>query len=136
MELRKFLSICSPIFDEARAKRTIASGVQSAVMPTRRIRRLVVFVVVVVLVVVVVVVLIVACARGRRHAGGQFRAHVGQIDEIIGLTANFVGDQAADFNRADYGDRTPLALHRFDQAAKVAIAGQQHDMIDLDRQLP
>ena len=60
----------------------------------------------------------------------DFRLKILQFDEIIGLAAQFIRHHGRlRAHGADYGDAQALVLHRLDQAAEIAIAGEQHDMI-------
>src|SRR4029079_14776228 len=49
-----------------------------------------------------------------------------ELDEYIGLAAQFVGDhRRLRLDRAYYRDADAAALHRFHQPAEIAVAGEQ-----------
>ena len=63
-------------------------------------------------------------------------AQLVQFDEIVGLAAQFVGDHrrlAADGR--DHRDAHALSLQAFHQRAEIAVAGEQHDVVDPGRKL-
>src|SRR5665213_3521312 len=73
-------------------------------------------------------------ARGRALGGvaAELRLQFDQIGEDIGLAPQFVGDQGRlAGNRRDHGDPDAAALHSLDQRAEIAVAGKQHDLIDM-----
>src|ERR1035437_1727006 len=73
-------------------------------------------------------------ARSRTFGriAAEFGLQLHQIDEYIGLAAQFVGDHRwLARNRRDHGNPDAAALHRFDQRAEIAVAGKQYDLIDM-----
>ena len=57
------------------------------------------------------------------------------IDELIGLAAQLVGNhRRLRRNGGDDHDADAAALHRLDQRAEIAIAGEQHHLIDVRRE--
>ena len=73
-------------------------------------------------------------ARGRTL--GRIAAELGlqfhQIGEDVCLAAQFVGyHRRLARNRGDHGDADAAALHRLDQRAEIAVAGKQHDLVDM-----
>ncbi len=57
---------------------------------------------------------------------------IGQLDKNIGLAAYFIGNHRRfGNNRADYRHPPTFALNRLDQPTKIAIAGKDHDMIQM-----
>src|SRR5438477_2478649 len=58
----------------------------------------------------------------------QFRLQPYQIDEHVSLTAQLVGYHG---DRGYYGHVDASALNCLDQRTKIAIAGKQHDLIDM-----
>ena len=73
-------------------------------------------------------------ARGRTF--GRIAAELGlqfhEVGEDVGLAPQFVGDhRRLARNRRDHGDADAAALHRFDQRAEIAVAGEQHHLVDM-----
>ena len=59
-------------------------------------------------------------------------AQVGQVDEGVGLAAQVVGGhRRLRLDGGDHGHPHALALHRLDQPAEVAVAGEQHHVVDV-----
>src|SRR6056297_3225710 len=59
-----------------------------------------------------------------------------ELDEVVGLTAQLVRDHrrlAADGR--DHGDAHALTLQALDQRFEIAVAGEEHDVIDPRREL-
>jgi hypothetical protein len=79
-----------------------------------------------------------AGVRVRDEAGQGIRlraaddvAQVGQVHEVVGLAAQVVaGHRRLALHRRDHGDAAALALHGLDQGAEVAVAREQHQVID------
>src|SRR5499426_3547836 len=64
-----------------------------------------------------------------RRVARNERRKLGQLDEVVGLAAQLVGHHGwRGLYGADHGDAQALALYRFDQAAEVAVAGEQDHM--------
>ena len=58
------------------------------------------------------------------------------IDELIGLAAQLVGDHRRLRRDGGHDDDAHAApLHRLDQRAEVAVAGEQHHLVDMRRDL-
>src|SRR6201999_2878127 len=73
-------------------------------------------------------------ARG--GALGRVAAELGlqldQVGEHVGLAAQFVGDhRRLARDGRDHGDADAAALHGLDQRAEIAVAGKQHDLVDM-----
>ena len=67
---------------------------------------------------------------------GRIAAELGlqlqEISENVGLASQLVRDhRRLTRNRRDHGHPDATALHRFDQRAKVSVAGEEHDVIDV-----
>ena len=58
-----------------------------------------------------------------------------QLDEVgedVGLAAQFVGDhRRLARNGRNYRDANTATLDRFDQRAEIAVAREQHDLVDM-----
>ena len=73
-------------------------------------------------------------ARGRLlgRVAAQFGLQLNQIGEDVGLAPQFVGDhRRLAGNRRDHGNPHAAPLHRLDQRAEVAVAREQHHLIDM-----
>ncbi len=58
------------------------------------------------------------------------------VDELIGLAAQLVGDhRRLGRDRRHDNDAHAAPLHRLDQPAEVAVAGEQHHLVDVRRHL-
>ena len=69
-------------------------------------------------------------ALGRVAA--DLRLQRDEVGEHVGLAAQLVGDhRRLGRDGRDHGDADAAALHGFDQRAEVAVAGEQHDLVDM-----
>jgi hypothetical protein len=71
-------------------------------------------------------------ARIAPDAGHQLR----EVNEFVGLPPQLVGHhRRLGRDRRDDGDAHALALHRLDQRTEVAVAREQHHLVDMRRHL-
>src|SRR5215470_9657767 len=78
-------------------------------------------------------------ARLSRLAGGtlgrvaaDLRLQFNDVEEHVRLPAQFVGDHRwLSRDGRDHGDAYAAALHGFDQRTEIAVAGEQHHVIDV-----
>jgi len=60
---------------------------------------------------------------------------MGEVDELVGLAAQLVGDhRRLDGDRRHHRDLDAAALQRLDEVAEIAVAGEQHDVVDARRE--
>ena len=56
------------------------------------------------------------------------------VDELVGLAAQFVGDhRRLRRDRRNHDDADAAPLHRLDQRAEIAVAREQHHLVDMRR---
>src|SRR5262249_29491042 len=62
----------------------------------------------------------------------DLRLQLDDVDELIGLPAQLVGDhrRLRRYCRDDH-DADAAPLHRFDQRTEIAVAGKQHHLVDM-----
>jgi hypothetical protein len=61
---------------------------------------------------------------------------VGEVDELVGLPAQLVGHhRGLRGDRRDHRDAHAPALHRLDEGAEIAVAGEQHHVVDVGGEL-
>ena len=70
------------------------------------------------------------------RALGRIAADLGlqldNVDELVGLAAQFIGDhRRLRRGGGDHANAHPAALHRLDQRAEIAVAGEQHHVVDV-----
>ena len=74
--------------------------------------------------------------RALRRVAADLVLQRDDVDELVGLSAQLVGDHGRlRRNRRHDDDAHAAPLHRLDQRAKVAVAGEQHHLIDVRRDL-
>ncbi len=74
----------------------------------------------------------IARSRALRRVAAQLGLQFDQIGKHIRLPAQLVRDHrrlAGD--RGNHGDADAAALHGLDQRAEIAVAGEQHDLVDM-----
>ena len=75
--------------------------------------------------------------RARTDRGRSCGCSSTMSSEDVGLAAQFVGDhRRLRRDGRDHGDAHAAALHRFDQRAEIAVAGEQHHVVDVRRRAP
>ena len=73
--------------------------------------------------------------RSRRVAA-DLVLQLDDVDELVGLAAQFVGDHRRLRRDGRHHDDAHAApLHRLDQRAEIAVAGEQHHLVDMRRDL-
>jgi predicted glycoside hydrolase/deacetylase ChbG (UPF0249 family) len=72
------------------------------------------------------------CALKQTLLPGPIAADLGlqfhQVGEDIGMAPQFVGNH---FHCRDHSNVDAPALHGFDRRAEIAVAGKQHQLIDM-----
>ena len=73
-----------------------------------------------------------ARARPLRRVAAERIGERRQLDEVVGLAAQVVGDHRR-LGAQRRGDRhlLALALQRLHQVAEIAVAGEEHEMVDV-----
>ena len=73
--------------------------------------------------------------RALGRVAADLLAHLDDVGEDVGLPAQLVGDHRR-LRRDGRNDRHPhaAALHRLDQRAEIAVAGEQHHVVDMGRE--
>ena len=72
----------------------------------------------------------------RRGLAADDRLEIGKVDELVGLAAQLIGDHGrARLQHGDDADAFAPELQVGDEAAEVAVAGEQHDVIERRREL-
>jgi len=74
--------------------------------------------------------------RALGRIAADLRLQLDDVEKDIGLAAQLVGHhRRLRRDGGDHGDAHAAPLHRLDQRAEVAVAGEQHHVIDRARDL-
>ena len=72
-----------------------------------------------------------ARAPGARRVAADELLEIGQVDELVGLPSQLVGDhRRLGLQRRDDADALALLLQGRNQTAEIAVAGEKYDMIE------
>ena len=70
--------------------------------------------------------------RARGRIAADLGLQLDDVDELVGLATQLIGDHRR-LRRGgrDHADAHPAALHRLDQRAEIAVAREQHHVVDV-----